>query len=329
MSDASSANLIDTVSGKPSETLLAHFGIPEMLDALPPLAQSLSIIGKVTGAAADETGLAVGTPVIGGMIDCAASAVGIGVVEPGQVCIVIGTWSINQVIVEQPSWSPDLFLTAPFVDPRYWLLLEGSATSAANLEWFVTHFGLEERLAAEKRGISPYDVCNEAVESVLPDDATVVYHPFLYGSSVQANASAGFFGLSGWHTRAHLLRAVYEGVVFGHLLHIDKLKRAGTEFASVRMGGGGARSAVWVQMFADMLQIPAEVPEGHETGTRGAALAAGVATGVYRDLPEAVQAAVRVTRVHEPNPHNAAIYHARYELYKSLIGSMQPQWNAL
>lgn len=329
MSDASSANLIDTINGKLSEALLSHFGIAEMVGAIPPLTQSLDIIGKVTSMAAEETGLAVGTPVIGGMIDCAASSIGIGVVEPGQICILIGTWSINQVIVPQPSWTPDLFLTAPFADPLYWLLLEGSATSAANLEWFVTHFGAEERLAAEKRGISPYDICNEAVENIRPEEATIIYHPFLYGSHMQANASASFFGISGWHTRAHLLRAVYEGVVFGHLLHIDKLRQAGTEFGALRMGGGGARSSVWVQMFADMLQIPAEVPEGRETGTRGAALAAGIATGVYRDLAEAVKTAVRVIRVHEPNVRNEAVYRARYEQYKMLIGSMQPQWDAI
>jgi L-xylulokinase len=192
----------------------------------------------------------------------------------------------------------------------------------------VAHFGAEERLAAVQRGISPYDMCNAVVESVLPEDATVIYHPFLYGAPEQVNASASFFGISGWHTRAHLLRAVYEGVVFGHLMHIEKLQRTGVEFTSARMGGGGARSAVWVQMFADMLQIPVEVPEGAETGTRGAALAAGVATGVYRDLVEAVSAAVRVVRVHEPNARNKAIYQGRYQQYKSLVGAMQPHWNA-
>lgn len=328
LSDVSAANLMDTVNGRYSEALLAHFGIADMMDTLPPLVQSLEIIGGVTNAAADETGLTVGTPVIGGMIDCAASAIGIGVVKPGQACILIGTWSINQVLVEQPTWTPDLFLTTPFADPRYWLLLEGSATSAANLEWFVTHFGAEERLAAEKRGISPYDVCNEAVESVLPQDATIIFHPFLYGSRQQANASAGFFGICGWHTRAHLIRAIYEGVIFGHMLHIETLKRAGTEFMSARIGGGGARSAVWVQLFADMLQIPVEVPEGAETGTRGAALAAGVATGIYSDMTDAVSAAVRIARVHEPNTQNTAIYQGRYQQYKSLVGAMQPQWNA-
>jgi L-xylulokinase len=299
------------------------------MGALPPLRQSLTILCGVTDAAADETGLVVGTPVIGGMIDCAASSIGIGVVKPGQACILIGTWSINQVIVEQPNWTPDVFLMAPFADPQYWLLLEGSATSAANLEWFITHFGTDERLAAEERGISPYEVCNAAVENIPPEDATVIYHPFLYGSPEQANASAGFFGISGWHTRAHLLRAIYEGVVFGHLVHIDKLKRAGTEFGSARMGGGGARSATWVQMFADALQIPVEVPEGSETGTRGAALAAGVAAGIYRSLEEAVSTTITVARVHEPNARNGTIYRARYEQYKMLVETMQSRWNSL
>jgi L-xylulokinase len=263
------------------------------------------------------------------MIDIDASAVGAGVTKPGRGCILIGTWSINQVIVEKPLVAADLFLVSPFVDPRFWLVLEGSATSAANLEWYIKHFCPDEHLEAERRNTSVYEVCNERVRNIQPEDSTVIFHPFVYGANVQSSASAGFYGVLGWHTHAHFLRAVYEGIAFGHLYHIEKLQSAGASLSEVRLGGGGARSKVWGQMFADLLDTKIEVPSGFETGTLGAALSAGVAAKLYRDLEEAAEQTVTVARTHYPDPRCTAIYRSRYEQYKALIGVMSTLWHNL
>jgi L-xylulokinase len=324
--DMSAANLIDTFNKCYSSELLAQLGISEIADALPRLVASLEIVGEVTLTAASETGLAAGTPVIGGMIDIDASAIGAGVIKPGYANVLIGTWSINQVIVEKPIVSPDLFLVSPFADPRFWLVLEGSATSASNLEWFVKHFCPEAHQAAEQRNISVYDVCNELVNSVRPEDSIPIFHPFVYGSNVHPNASAGFYGVMGWHSHTHFLRAVYEGIAFGHLHHIEKLQCAGADFSTVRLAGGGARSKVWGQMFADLLNVKIEMPLGYETGTRGAALSAGVATKLYSDFDEATEQAVKIVQVYYPEPHYTAIYRTRYEQYKAVIDVMSPVW---
>lgn len=327
--DMSAANLMDVPNKSYSKELLALFDIPEVYDALPPLKSSSEIVGQVTQAAAEETGLAAGTPVVGGMFDVDASAIGAGVVGANQACLVMGSWSINEVVTKEPIVDPNIFMTTIFADPEYFLTIEGSATSATNLEWFVNQFCAEERAEANRRGISVYEVCSEEVASLPPGSTNIIFHPFLFGSNVQATARAGFYGVAGWHTRVHLLRALYEGVVYGHLNHIEKLRDAGGQFDSARLAGGGSRSKVWAQMFADTIQVPMEVPDGNEIGARGAALAAGIGAGIYKDYAEAVQEAVSVVRVHQPDPEQTPLYLERYEEYKRLLEVMKAPWDAL
>jgi len=286
-------------------------------------------LGRVTAEAAKATGLAPGTPVVAGVFDVDASALGAGVTEPGQACIIAGSWSINEIVTEEPIVDPHLFMTTIYAVPDLWLTIEGSATSATNLEWFVKHFCGEEHAEAEKRGISVYEVCNELVASLPPGGTNIIFHPFLYGSNVQPTARAGFYGLAGWHTKAHVLRALYEGVVYCHLNHVQNLRNAGAELEVARLTGGGARSEVWTQIFADVLQLPMEVPEGQELGARGAALCAGIGAGVFEDYTDAVNQAVKVTRRQEPDPEASSAYQARYAEYRRLVEAMEQPWDHL
>ena len=327
--DMSATSLMDVRNQCYSRELMALYDLAEVYDALPPLKHCFEVIGQVTRRTAEETGLAAGTPVVSGMFDVDASAVGCGAVKAGQACIVAGTWSINEVITEDPLVDPNLFMTTLFAEPGKFLSIEASATSATNLEWFVAQCCGDERAEAARRGISVYEVCNEEVASLAPDSTNIIFHPFLYGSNVQPTARAGFYGMAGWHTRAHLLRALYEGVVFCHLSHLEKLRSAGAQVNTARMTGGGSHSQVWTQMFADTLQLPMEVSDGSEVGARGAALSAGVGTGAYRDYAEAVEQAVSIVRVQEPNPANTPLYLARYAEYERLVNIMQMPWEAL
>ena len=327
--DMSACSIMDVRRGGYSRELMALYDLSEVYDALPLLKHGHEIIGQVTALAAQETGLTIGTPVVGGLFDVDASAIGAGTVRVNQACLVAGSWSINEVITEKPIVDPGLFMTTLFADPGRYLTIEGSATSATNLEWFVNQCCGDERAEAKRRGVSVYEICNEEVASLPPSNANIIFHPFLYGSNVQPTARAGFYGVAGWHTRAHLLRALYEGVVFGHLSHIEKLRKAGAQIDTARLAGGGSRSEVWSQMFADTIQVPMEISDGNELGARGAALAAGIGAGIYSGYAEAVREAVSVVRVHEPIPANTQHYLARYAEYQRLIHVMREPWETL
>lgn len=327
--DMSGTSLLDVRNKRYSQELLELYDLGEIWNAMPRLVQSFEVVGGVTPEAAEATGLVAGTPVVGGIFDVDASALGAGVIGPGQACIIAGTWSINEIVTAEPLVDPSLFMTSIYTVPGLWLTIEASPTSATNLEWFVTHFCGEEKIEAKKRGISVYEVCNEMVASLPPGGTDIIFHPFLYGSNVQPTARAGFYGIAGWHTKAHLLRALYEGVVYCHLNHIEKLRAAGAEMSVARLTGGGSRSEVWTQIFADVLQLPMEIPAGVELGARGAAFCAGIGAGVYRDHAEAVTRAVKLERRQEPNPKVAPLYRVRYTEYQRLLQAMQEPWDHL
>ena len=129
-----------------------------------------------------------------------------------------------------------------------------------------------------------------------------------------------------------MLRSLFEGVVYSHLSHLEKLRDArGSDIhiEAVRLSGGGARSAVWTQIFADTLRLPMEVPDGTEIGARGAAMSAGIGVGVYKDHADAVDTAVKVKRRQEPNPAATPFYLARYTEYKRLVEGMREPWDRL
>ena len=131
-----------------------------------------------------------------------------------------------------------------------------------------------EKEQSVKKGQSFYDEINQLVDDLSPADSNVLFLPFLYGSNTEPALPAGFFGLSGSHSKAHMLRAIYEGVAFSHLWHIEKLLAFRNPPETVRMAGGAVNSSVWVQMFADVLNIPIETVSTKELGAKGCAMAA-------------------------------------------------------
>jgi len=328
LTDYSGTSLLDVPKMAYDDALLELFGIADLRHMLPPLIRSADIAGKVTAKAAEETGLAEGTPVAGGMFDIDACGLAVGLVDETQLCMIAGTWGNNQYISKKPVVSPEVFMTSCYAIPGYYLVLEGSATSASNLEWFVTEFFGAERAVAEKQGGSVYDICNKLVEATKPEDARITFLPFLYGSNVGPDAKACFIGLSGWHTRGHVLRAIYEGVVFGHKTHIERLLKFRAMPGTIRLTGGAARSEAWVQIFADALQTPVEIPDGTELGALGAAIAAAVASGCYDGYEEAVGAMVRFARRQEPNRSRKGLYDEKYERYHATIRALDSVWPA-
>lgn len=188
---------------------------------------------------------------------------------------------------------------------------ESSATSAGNLEWFIHLFGLRETC---KEG-SVYERINTLVNGISPTENTPVYVPFLYGTNESGRSLAALEGLSHAHTVGHILRAVYEGVVFSHYTHILRLLENRDPPAAIKLAGGAARSRVWVQMFADVCGLPVETVEVNELGTLGAAMSAAVAVGHYRDYHEAAERMVSRGELILPNMENHGIYMEKYQRY--------------
>ena len=149
------------------------------------------------------------------------------------------------------------------------------------MQWFIDNLLGEKKQALKARGESIYDYTNAAVEAIAPEDSNVIFLPFLNGSNEDPQARGCFIGLTAYHDRAHMLRAVFEGIVFSHTTHVRRLLANRPRPEAIRLAGGAANSEVWVQMLADMLQIPIETVKCDEQGILGAAMAAGVGCGVF------------------------------------------------
>ena len=284
--------------------------------------RSEEICGHVTAAA----GWPAATPVAGGLFDIDACGLASGITDPTQLCMIAGTWGNNQYIWKEPVVSQDVFMTSRYCIPGYYLILEGSATSASNLEWFVDQFLQAERAAAKQQGTSVYDLCNDLVGSTKPDESSILFLPFLFCSNAAPNAKASLIGMAGWHTRAHVVRAIYEGVVFGHKTHVNKLLKFRDPPESIHLTGGVARSEVWVQIFADVFLTPVEIPSGTELGALGAAICAAVAVGCHDSYADACRAMVKIARVQEPDPATRDIYEAKYQRSRQAAEALGPVW---
>lgn len=316
LGDLSASGLFDFQSHSVSEQLLSMFGIQDVAQKIPQIFCSEQTIGFVHAIAAECTGLAVGTPIIAGMVDVVASAIGAGSFEHGQASLIAGTWSINQVISNTLP-TENIFMSSIFPGDRY-MALECSATSASNLEWFVGEFFQTEKQVAEVLDKKVFDFCNQLVEQVQLDENLPIYHPYLYGSKDKAHIGANFFGVCGWHNRSHLLYAIYEGIVFGHQEHIEKLARFNIKFNRVVLSGGGSRSAVWCQLFADILDVIVDVTPCEESGARGVAMAAATSVGLFVNFEQAVTSMRGDYQSFYPNKTTQPMLLARKKKYQKI-----------
>lgn len=328
--DYSGANLLNLYTKEYDEELLGLFGLAEIKDALPPLCNAIDICGYVTEEAADQCGLLPGTPVIGGMFDIDACALATGIFDEDNICAIAGTWSINEYIRKKPIVDGSVRMNSLFALPEYYLVEESSPTSAGNNEWFIRNILPEVVKEAKASGRSQYDVMNIWVESVSPKEFVPVFLPYIMASNVHPNARGTFVGISLNTTRAHMLRSVYEGIVFCHKMHIDKLLASrSTPPKAIRLAGGAAHSRVWTQIFADVLQMPIEFVEIDETGAFGCALAVSVAVGDYKDLHEAAEKMCAVSGTVLPRREYKEIYEKKYRLYRRTIECLDPLWDEM
>ncbi len=313
VTDYSGTNLMNLKKRTFDSDLLKLFGIEDMLGCLPPLILSHQLSGVVSKTASVVTGIPVGTPVSGGMFDIDACAIAMNVLNEESLCAITGTWSINEYLSRSPVYDEPSTLNSLFCIPEFYLIEESSPTSAGNLEWIVETFFHDS--SKTKKQI--YQDIDEMVFNTTPDESSITFLPFLYGSNIDGIQNAAFIGLSQYHSMPHILRSVFEGVVFSHAYHIEKLLAHRSKPKSIRLSGGACNSAVWVQMFADILQIPIEIVTTKELGTLGACISASIAAEIYPDYKSATLAMCGSFKTIYPNENLAHIYNMKYNAYKS------------
>jgi sugar (pentulose or hexulose) kinase len=310
-----------------SDEVLALFGLGSYRRLFPRIAPSQQVVGYVTSAAAEMTGLAEGTPVVAGAGDVPAVVLGVGAVQPGIACSILGTHSINGVILDHPSFEPmDVGLLFTIPEQR-WMRALTNVAGTTNLDWFTTQFCALE-LSQSSSSAELFAQLESLVRQVPPGARGVMYHPYLSAVGIMAPffepaARAQFFGLTREHMKADLLRAVYEGVA---LAIRDCYAAMGAVVHEIRLSGGGARSGIWGQIIADTVGTPVVIPEGTEFGTRGAALLAGVGIGWFDSIVDAAAAAIQIDRVCEPDLNLKPLYDENYALYCALRDSMRAVW---
>jgi len=324
--DFSGANLVDLTTHKYDKELLSKFGLEDIYDKLPPLLYAAEIAGFVTKEVSELTLLPEGIPVAAGMFDVDACGIASGLVSEDQMCMIAGTWSINEFITKAPVVNGTVALNSMFCIPGYYLIEESSPTSAGNLEWFIRNLMSYEKEESQNRSTSVYKLADQWIAAIEPQDSNIIFLPFLNGSNEDVLAKATFIGLTAFHNKTHMLRAVYEGIVFSHVTHVKKLLKNRDAPKSIRLSGGAANSPVWVQIFADALQIPIDVIEDKELGAQGAAIAAGIAAGIYKDYQEAIARTVRISRTVHPRPEYWEIYQEKYATYRTVIDALRPAW---
>lgn len=316
--------LVNLNTGEYDLSLLELFGIPEVADKLPTLKGDTELCGAVSAQAEQECGCAAGTPVAAGMFDVDAAALAMGTLAPEDMFIILGTCGINGYIADAPVTNRTITYNSLYPIPGKYLIQEGGNASSGVLEWVV-------KVLFENNRDNIYDEINAIVESVPADASVPVFIPSLSGfthgcTQGSAESRGAWIGLCPEHSRAEMLRAVYEGVVFTHMIEIDDLLKNRSKPEKVRIAGGATASKVWMQMFADALQIPVEIITEGETGAKGVAITASVAANIYSDLNAAVKAMVVPGTVIMPDKDKADVYREKFLRFRRIMELAETIW---
>lgn len=331
VSDASGMQYMDIPKRQWSGEVLDKLGVDKKW--LGKLYESQEVSGKVSAKAAELTGLKEGTPVVGGAGDQAAGAVGNGIVEEGIISSTIGTSGVVFAFSDQVTIDPKGRVhTFCHAIPGKWHVMGVTQGAGLSLKWFRDNFCIEEKRTAELMQIDPYVLIDREAEKIVPGSEGLIYLPYLMGERtphLDPDARGVFFGLSAKHGKAHMLRAVMEGVVFSLRDCLEIIKEMGIEAKEVRASGGGGKSKLWRQMQADVFGTGIYTINSGEGPALGAALLAGTGAGVYGSVPEACRAAIKLESRQAPDMKLHEKYETYYRLYKNLYPSLKENFKDL
>ena len=319
----------DMRTGRWDSEMCSLLGIPE--DFLPEEICSCDhIVGTVTSRAAEESGLAEGTPVVAGGLDAACGTLGAGVIHPGETQEQGGQAGGMSICMDEYKADPRLILSYHVV-PGQWLLQGGTTGGGGVMRWFEREFADYERLMKEQTGVSSLNQLNEIAEKASPGSDGLVFLPYMSGERSpiwNPYAKGVFYGLDFSKTKGHMVRACMEGVALSVRHNLEIAEEAGAKVEVLRAMGGSANSLLWTQIKSDITGKPIVVPASDTATTLGAAILAGVGCGMYKDYDEAVSLTVKETRRHEPNLSNKDVYDKTYMTYLELYRSLEHMMTA-
>ena len=330
VADASGTLLLDVAARRWSHTVTERLGVP--LDWLPPLYESGDIAGRLLPEAAALTGLAAGTPVVAGGGDQACGAVGVGVVREGIASVALGTSGV--VFVHDDTYQTDeAYRLHSFCHgvPGKWHRMGVMLAAGGAFQWWRRHFAHEELARAQAEGRDVYDVLTSEAAAAPLGSEGLLFLPYLTGERTphpDPKARGGFIGLNLRHGKAHLTRAVLEGISFGLRDSLELIRASGVAVRELRVSGGGARSPLWRQMIADIFGIPVVTVNSTDGPAYGAAVMA--ASGVLgQGIIELCDAWIRIVDRAEPDAERHAAYEPYYRIYRELYAVLKPTFHQL
>jgi xylulokinase len=334
VSDASGMLLLDVKNRTWSDKLLSLLEIDKSL--LARLVESPEITGTLSREGAKALGLAPGIPVVGGAGDQAAGAVGNGIVNAGIVSATLGTSGVVFAHSDQPTLDPQGRVhTMCHAVPGKWCVFGCMLAAGGSFQWFRNQLGQAEIALAKQKKIDPYELLVKSAETAPLGSEGLFFLPYLTGERCpypDPHARGAWIGLTARTTRAMMIRALMEGVTFGMRDALEIMSDMGIPIAQVRASGGGARSAFWRQMQADIYKQPIVLTNASEGPAYGVALLAGVGTGVWKSVEEACKSSIKQTTRIAPNKKQSAKYDASYQVYRKLYGDLKdrfPEMSAL
>jgi xylulokinase len=320
MADASGTLLLDVARRAWSSEVLSKTGIDRQL--LPQLWESPQVCARISPGGAEATGLRVGTPVVAGAGDQAAGAVGMGIVRPGMVSATLGTSGVVFAATDAPALDPRGRLhTFCHAIPGRWHVMGVTQAAGLSLRWFRDQFG-----SGVDDGRDPYERLTEEAATVPAGADGALWAPYLMGERTphcDPNARAALVGLSASHTRAHVIRAIMEGVAFSLRDSFTIFRGMNVPVRRIRLGGGGARSNVWRQIQADVYGQDVELVQAEEGAAYGAAILAGVGAGNWQSVEEACDAVVRTAHTVRPNVQNVLALNQSYQAYRRIYPALR------
>ncbi len=331
VSDASGTLLLDVANRRWSHELLGKLQIDPAI--LPPCYESPEVSGKVSDLGSQATGLAVGTPVVGGGGDQPAGAVGNGIVRQGVVSATMGTSGVIFAHADELGFDPvGRLQRGCHAVPGAWHVMGVVLSAGGSFQWFRNELGKAEVALSKERGEDPYFLLTDEAALAGPGAEGLFFLPYLTGERsphFDPDAKGAWIGLTVRHGRAHMIRSLLEGATYAMRDSLELIREMGVTIEQVRASGGGARNPLWRQIQADIYGCDVHTLNSTEGPAFGVALLAQVGTGGFSSVPEACDATIRAIDTTSLDPKARAFYDRGYAVYRQLYLDLRASFRSI